>query len=757
VQGEHRLPVAPLPLAAADAAPATIASAAAVQLFTARARAVRPTFQIAPTNAAAVARLCRHLDGLPLAIELAAAHSAVLSPAALLERMPDRLRLLAGGARDLPARQQTMRAAIAWSYDRLADADQRVFRRLAVFAGGWTLPAAAAVLERDDEATLVLLERLVSQSLVQTADSARFTMLETIRAFALDALQAAAEEDAIRARHAWYFLLRAEQLTHSFQLFQSQAALAPLAGDRNNLVVALTWCDAHGDAETLLRLNVALYGLSFASGLYHERLTSLERALLRTRDLVAPARAQALAAGVMLAIFQGAYARAADYSAEALVLARTLGDPFLVGQALTISGLVAYRQGNYDQSEALLTEAHRRLIEQIEDGPHVAVVAGIAHMLLGDTALAQEQFARASAPYAQASELFRAIGDEWRLSDAQGGQGGLRFCQGDVAGAATIGLDNVARAQRVGYAMTVASTLFVLAGVAATFGDPDTGARLLGAAEGIATALGSPLYPRDRPVLDRVHALLTAALGPAALATTRAAGRQLSREQAVAMALARVPPAAAHTPDRAAPETATPGNCKQPGERSPPKVQPLASVSRRVIVRRQGSAGAIAVTAAFTSALARAQAPTAAASIAQAWTDAWNSHDSAQVASLFTPDGMYEDLAFGLTAHGADGITKFADGFFKAAPDLHIKLVAGFGTETWAAAEWVFSGTDTGGVAGAPTGKRFEVRGATIFALKNGRAVRDTDYYNASTVLAQLGRLPATSATPTAERAAPVA
>ena len=181
------------------------------------------------------------------------------------------------------------------------------------------------------------------------------------------------------------------------------------------------------------------------------------------------------------------------------------------------------------------------------------------------------------------------------------------------------------------------------------------------------------------------------------------------------------------------------------------RVHPFVTLeSRRTILHRVGGAGFAAAASAFAPMLARAQTPAAASSIAEAWTAAWNSHDSAQVAALFTPDGRYEDLAFGLEAHGTDEITKFADGFFTAAPDLHIDLVAGFGTDEWAAAEWIFSGTDTGGVAGAPTGKRFEVRGATIFELQDGKALRDTDYYNAGTVLEQLGLAPASgAATPT--------
>ena len=352
VQGEQVLPVEPLPLPDLDADLARAEGNEAVRLFTARACAVHPAFRLEATNAAVVSLLCRHLDGLPLAIELAAAHSAVLSPSALLAQMTDRFRLLAGGARDLPARQQTMREAIAWSYDRLTAEERAAFRAVSVFAGEWTLPAAAAVLEHDEGQALALLERLVAQSLARpsaAADGPRFTMFETIRAFGLERLKAAGEADGARARHAQYFLLRVEKQTQSFQLFQSQVTLAPLAADRNDLLLALSWCDEHGDAEVLLRLNVALYGLSFAPGLYRERLASLERALDQTRATVSPARAQALAAAGMLAIYQGAYDNAVDYGGEGLELARKLGDPVLVGQALTISGLVAYRRGEYDK------------------------------------------------------------------------------------------------------------------------------------------------------------------------------------------------------------------------------------------------------------------------------------------------------------------------------------------------------------------------------------------------------------------------
>ena len=224
VQGEQVLPVEPLPLPALDAELALIEGNEAVRLFTARARAAHPAFRLEATNAAVVALLCRHLDGLPLAIELAAAHSAVLSPSALLAQMTDRLRLLAGGARDLPARQQTMREAIAWSYDLLSAAEQAAFRALAIFAGGWTLPAAAAVLEQDEGETLALLEHLAAHSLIVSPlvadhDVPRFTMLETLRAFGHDQLRANGEVATVAARHAAYF----HDLVASLDLYHANA------------------------------------------------------------------------------------------------------------------------------------------------------------------------------------------------------------------------------------------------------------------------------------------------------------------------------------------------------------------------------------------------------------------------------------------------------------------------------------------------------------------------------------------------------
>jgi predicted ATPase len=253
IRGEQVLPIEPLAWPEVDALPETIAETDAVRLFVARARAVRPAFRVEPANATTLALLCRHLDGLPLAIELAAAHSAVLSPAAMLAQMSDRLRLLRGGARDLPARQRTMRDAIAWSYDRLREEEQVAFRHLAVFTGGFTLEAAATVLVWDAPTTQDHLEHLVAQSLlspVVTEGAPRFTMLETIRAFGLECLDACGEDDETRDRHAAYFhALVVTELDLYHATPDEGTWFDRLRLEEGNLLHALAWMVERGGAR----------------------------------------------------------------------------------------------------------------------------------------------------------------------------------------------------------------------------------------------------------------------------------------------------------------------------------------------------------------------------------------------------------------------------------------------------------------------------------------------------------------------------
>ena len=338
----------------------------AVALFVDLASASRPDFRLTAENAAAVAAICRRLDGLPLAIELAAARIKALPPAALLARLEQRLPLLTGGGRDLPARQRTMRDALAWSYDLLAPEEQALFRHLAVFAGGFTLDAAEAVAGADAEdhvleGVVALIEQSLLRSMPGLDDEPRYQMLETVREFGLERLGAAGEEDEVRERHARHFLMLAERRGRGMQLFADLESITHVAPDQDNLRLALTWFDDQGEIDGLLALSSLFYGLWLAHGLYREGLQWLERALERSSHTASAGRVQALVAAGMLSIFQGDYARAATFSPEAVVLAQEFDDPLLVGQALTIAGFLAYRQGDYGQAEELLTEGYARL------------------------------------------------------------------------------------------------------------------------------------------------------------------------------------------------------------------------------------------------------------------------------------------------------------------------------------------------------------------------------------------------------------
>jgi tetratricopeptide (TPR) repeat protein len=235
----------------------------------------------------------------------------------------------------------------------------------------------------------------------------------------------------------------------------------------------------------------------------------------------------------VLAIQSGDYVRAAGFVAEGLAIARRLDDPELIGEALTSAGNLAYRQGEYRRAEELLLEAHD-LLRALPDSDWYGTPLGV----LADTALAQEQFDRAAAWFAQAIEMIETTGHPWDLTDAWAGLGAANLCTGNLAQAAALYRDSLAQAQEQGFTMLVSTSLLGLAAIAAASGQPETGAHLLGAAEGIAESLGAPLFPRDRPVRDRALAALGTTLGERQLAAAREAGRALTVKEAISEAQA---------------------------------------------------------------------------------------------------------------------------------------------------------------------------------------------------------------------------
>ena len=547
VRGEHEYPVLPLPLPRADRLPAleVLAQVPAVALFVDRATAVQPDFGLSDENATAVTAICRRLDGLPLAIELAAARVKVLPPAALLTRLEQRLPLLTGGGQDLPVRQRTMRDAIAWSYDLLPPEDQALFRHLAVFAGGFTLDAAEAVADPDGDLPVFDgIVALVEQSLLRQVpgrdDEPRYVLLETMREFGLEQLARAGEADDARQRHAEHFLELSVRFMRDYgvPVLMSPDSLAFVGyrmAEHDNIRLALAWLDERGQIEALLELSSMLYVLWLAQGLYREGQRWLERALARSRGTVSVARVQALAGAALLGIFQGDYARAEGLLVAGLALARELDDAVLVSAALSNAAFLCYRRGDYGRAEALASEALPLLRERSDTW-------SAPLLILGDTALAQEHFDRAASYYQEAIDRFQAapryvaVGKRGDLSDAQAGLAGVNYCTGNLVQAARQYRASLDGAWKLGFPMHVASALLGLAAVAATAGHVVAGAHLLGAAEGIAASLGAPMFPRDYPVRTRALEALRDALSEEQFARALAVGQSMSMDQLVAEA-----------------------------------------------------------------------------------------------------------------------------------------------------------------------------------------------------------------------------
>jgi predicted ATPase len=545
VRGERVFPLLPLELPPADHLPRVeeLALVPAISLFVERATASHPEFALTGDNAVAVAAICRRLDGLPLAIELAAARVPMLPPAALLARLEKRLPLLTGGGGDLPVRQRTMRDAIAWSYDLLTGEEQALFRRLAIFVGGFTLAAAEAVTHSgEDRSMLDLLGALVDQSLLRqmpgSDEEPRYHMLETVRELGLERLVSAEEEDEARKSHVGYFLRLSKTLARGGRSLGRRELLSPVAAERDNLRLALGWLDEQNEVESLSQLSAATYGLWLHWGLPGEGLHWVERALQRSDRKASVAREETLYAAAVLAIFQDDYARAGVFSAEELAIARELGDTFLIGQALTIAGFLASRQRDFQRAEALLHEA-RQLLSGLGDSfVHAVGDAGIALLILADMSLTQGHLDKAAARYEESLRDLQAIGYDWEMSDVKAGLGGVSYCRGELVRATALYTESLQLARDLGLTTLFASSLLGFAAIAAESGRAEQGARLLGAAEGSAASLGTSIFQRDLPIRDRALAALTVALGAERLEAARAEGRGLPIDQALAEAMA---------------------------------------------------------------------------------------------------------------------------------------------------------------------------------------------------------------------------
>ncbi|MCD6029171.1 MAG: hypothetical protein K0S78_1345 [Thermomicrobiales bacterium] len=547
LRGEQRFPVEPLPVPPADAfTRAAVAEHAAAQLLVERAREVRPAFQLDDANANTVAALCRDLDGLPLAIELAAARMVLLSPEALLAQMSDRLGLLRGGPRDAPARQQTMRAAIAWSHSLLTPAARALFRRLAVFVGGFTLDAAVVVSQVPSRLEIGVLDGLSSladQHLVrpvaEPSRELRFAMLETVREFALEQLAASGEEHALRDRHAAWCLHLAEESEDATPGGPAQAGwLARLETELPNMRNALTWLESTSASESMMRLAGALGGFWFWRSHRREGATWLQRALAGADSTPTVGRAKALKVLGFQGMEQGS-PRAAEYAAESVAVWTALGDAWHVADARLALGQILEYRADYERATPLLEEAAHEW-DALGDSGRVA----LALYFLGQAALDHEDGPRAVALFEAALDRFRQSSYAWGISASLHQLGEVAAMQGDTEAVATYYAESLAGTGHrehlagAGSRENLVGKLVATARLAAVHGQPEAAARLFGAAAALADTIGYVRRPPEQRRLDRDAAVARSALGNAGFDASWAAGWALRDEQAVAEALA---------------------------------------------------------------------------------------------------------------------------------------------------------------------------------------------------------------------------
>jgi non-specific serine/threonine protein kinase len=541
VSGEHEHPVPPLDVAVSGATTVEEAvQSEAVRLFAAR--ALKEGFILTTENAPTVAEIFRRLDGLPLAIELAAARLKVLPLPALLARLERRLPLLTGGGRDLPIRQQTMRDTIAWSHDLLTAEEQALFRRLAVFVGGFTLEAAEAVVGAPGDLGLDVLDgvaALVDKSLLQQAvgpereagsEEPRYRMLETMREYARDLLEASGEGEAMRERHATYFTGRAEALGLYLQWQRdTEASILLLDVERDNLRVALGWASERGALEPFLRLAAALQHYWQLTGRLAEGRAWLDRAVAVCDAAPLPLHAAVLREAGWFARHLIDHDRAEALGERALALSREHGDPTAIVHALTLLGWVAEGQGRFARARTFHEEA-LELSRGLADPSWTAWSTrnvGMQAFRLGDIEAAERRLDEALA-------LFRQGGYRFGTAFVLSNMAEVALARGDHARAAAL-----CRAW-LGQTWHVTGLLFLLralAEVAAAIGQAWWAARLLGAAQAHRERLGVTLMPRQVALYERNAADVQTALGEDAFAAAWAEGLRLSPDEARAEAV----------------------------------------------------------------------------------------------------------------------------------------------------------------------------------------------------------------------------
>ena len=600
LEGERKLAVLPLstpPQPEAHGVPISpeqLTEFAGVQLFVDRAQAVRCDFQVTPANAAAVAQVCRHLEGIPLALELAAARIGVLTPAQMAAQLDARLDCFASRQRDVPARHRTLRAAIQWSYQLLAPELQRFFCRLTVFRGGWTAAAAKAVCEtgstQDKGWTLDYLAHLRGCSLIVTAESdgeMRFRMLETLREFAAEQL-AQDERAALQRRHAEYYAGIAREIRTDLWTPRQFENQKPIIVEQENLRTVVTWA-VENEPEMAVELMTTI-DLSATSLEVRDWMERVLEALQHNHSISPATRARALNAAASLSIQHGDYAVARSYAESALALWRELeGHPdrsirdhiVRLPDALGYLAVIAMNQGDFDKARSTMEEC-LALEEKRWSSPNLPISSRTIHSrlagnlcLIGELAFNQANFAEAIRIFEQTialarehssrqvlatqlvflADAARCEGDCERaavlLEESQAlwrelsrpsellflSQGRLARQQNDYERATTLFKEALSIARGQGFKRGILNCLAALASIAALQLQAERAARICGAVEARFEAMGAVMYPADRIDYDADVATARAFLTSKKFATAWAAGRAMSWEAAIKCAL----------------------------------------------------------------------------------------------------------------------------------------------------------------------------------------------------------------------------
>lgn len=541
VAGEQTYPLPALSLPDPTASVQMMGNSEAVQLFVERARKQQPGFEFTGGRASAVAQLCIHLDGIPMALELAAARVRSLTIEEINARLGDRFKLLTGGTRTALPRQQTLRATLDWSYDLLREAENALFARLSVFVGGWTLEAAENVCVGENIEVwevLDLLTALADKNLVVAEErngATRYRLLETVRQYARDRLRERGEDAHWEGRHLAYFLALAEeaepQLTGANQLVW----LDRLEAEHDNLRAALAWSSAlGGDIAGGLQLAGALCRFWFVRGHLREGRDWLAGVLAAAPSgQLAAARAKALHGAGGLALQQTDYPAAWALSGESLAIRRNLGDKRGIATSLISVANVALMQRDFQSARALYEESVA-LFRELGNQWGIAVSLNN----LGIMAHEQSDYLSARALHSESLTIRRQLGDRWGIAGSLNNLGTVARGQGDYTSARAFHSESLAIRAELGDQSSIADSLEGLADVELALARPNRAARIWGRAERLREEVPLPLTPMDRARYERSVAAARAAMGAdVAFDLAWQEGRGMTLKQAIEYAL----------------------------------------------------------------------------------------------------------------------------------------------------------------------------------------------------------------------------